>query len=189
MSTLAAGKLIADPTLTVVDPSTFPPEPRFRIRVGADIMRVTAVAGAVFTVDAGTEGTTAADHPLGARVTEVLTAEALTSALSEVDYAEVPFTFATASPLDVTPILASDVIDRIGIVISTAFDDPSATLRLGTVGSPGFFLDTNQNDATTVGQYESDLITASPGTTTVRLTIQPLASTQGAGLVIYKLRR
>ena len=64
-------------TITVSAATGFPAGPQFRVRVGDELMLVTAVAGTTWTVTRGIEGTAAAAHAAGDTVTQVLTAGAL----------------------------------------------------------------------------------------------------------------
>lgn len=64
-------------TLTVTSAAPYPVGPQFRILIDTEIMLVTGVAGPVFTVTRGAEGTSAAAHSNGASVRHVLTAGAL----------------------------------------------------------------------------------------------------------------
>jgi hypothetical protein len=58
---------------TVTDATGFPASGNFRIKIDGEILIVTGVAGAVFTVTRGAEGTTAATHASGADVIHLLT--------------------------------------------------------------------------------------------------------------------
>lgn len=60
-----------DAEITVAD--TTNPPPSFRIRIDAEILLVTATAGATWSVTRGLEGTTPTVHPPGAAVPAVLT--------------------------------------------------------------------------------------------------------------------
>jgi hypothetical protein len=64
-------------TLEVNSATSFPTTGNFRIRVDNEIMLVTGVASAVFTVTRGAESTVGAAHTIGATVSHVLTAGAL----------------------------------------------------------------------------------------------------------------
>lgn len=76
-TTLAAAITGAgDLTITVAS-STGAPDPNFRIRVGDELMLVTAVAHPTWTVTRGVEGSTAATHLNGADVAHVVTAGGL----------------------------------------------------------------------------------------------------------------
>jgi hypothetical protein len=72
----------ADDTSVIVDDaSLFPTAGNFRIRIDDEIMLVTAVAGATFTVTRAQESTSGASHTSGATVRHVLTAAALSVAI------------------------------------------------------------------------------------------------------------
>lgn len=70
---------INDSTTSVVVTSgaSFPASGTFRILIGTEIMKVTSVSGTTFTVQRGSEGTTAASHTNGDTITGVVTKEAL----------------------------------------------------------------------------------------------------------------
>jgi hypothetical protein len=76
-STLSGAISATDATLTVASASSFPTTGTFRIIVDSEIMIVTAVSGATFTVTRGAESTTAAVHSDGAAVTHVGTAASI----------------------------------------------------------------------------------------------------------------
>lgn len=80
-STLAANVAPGDLTILVNDPAGFPTSGNFRLLVDSEIMEVTAVSGATFTVVRAAEPydgvQVAAGHGLGATVSGVLTAAAL----------------------------------------------------------------------------------------------------------------
>lgn len=64
-------------TLTLTSTSNFSSIPQFRILIDTEILLVTGVAGTVFTVVRGAEGTTAASHSNLAVITQIVTAGAL----------------------------------------------------------------------------------------------------------------
>ena len=100
----------------------------------------------------------------------------------------VPFTFATPSPLVLAAIAPADVVTRAAIQISQTFDDPAATLTLGTALQPSLLLAANQNLPGALGQYETDELTSSALAGSLELAIAPGASTQGAGRVLLKIK-
>lgn len=71
ITTLGVACQQSDLTLSVVDPTQFPPtaSPNFTIQIDQERLRVTNVAGSVFSVTRGVDGTLVALHPAGARVT------------------------------------------------------------------------------------------------------------------------
>ncbi|MCZ2344468.1 MAG: hypothetical protein LC104_22130 [Bacteroidales bacterium] len=66
-----------DGSLTVASDVGFPTEPQFRIRIGQELLLVTAVADTTWTVTRGIESTTPAAAAAGTTVVQVLTAAAL----------------------------------------------------------------------------------------------------------------
>jgi len=77
LTTLTAGLSEGATTLTVASVERFPTEPNFRILIDSELMLVTAVEGAPFTVERGIEETGDIPHASGSAVTQVLTAGAL----------------------------------------------------------------------------------------------------------------
>lgn len=118
----------------------------------------------------------------------------LTSALQSVGGAgtlpqEVSFEFDTASPLTIFNLLSNDLIDKSEVTITEPFDDPSATLELGTVANPDLIFSTSQIDAQAVGDYVCDKNIKITTNETMRLNINPGSSTQGKGFVLITIRR
>ena len=81
-STLDASIGAGDTTLTVASAAPFSTVAQFRINIDNELMLVTGVAGAVFTVTRGVEGTAAAAHAGGAKVTQTITAAGLLAIFS-----------------------------------------------------------------------------------------------------------
>ena len=84
-TTLSASLGAGDLTLSVQSVTHFPVLPEFRIRIGQELLLVTGVAGATWTVSRGIEGTTAADHIAGTTVVGVLTAGGLDELRAEIE--------------------------------------------------------------------------------------------------------
>ena len=84
-SAIGAGDL----SISVQSATHFPGQPEFRVRVGQELMLVTGVAGATWTVTRGIEGTTAASHAIGTVVVAVLTAGGIDELRTEIE-AEIP---------------------------------------------------------------------------------------------------
>lgn len=78
-STLSGALTAGNTALTVASAAAFPTAGNFTIVVDSEIMLVTGVAGATFTIVRAQEGTSAAAHVSGAIVRHVVTADALTS--------------------------------------------------------------------------------------------------------------
>jgi len=76
-TTLAASAASGDATISVTSSSGFPSLGNFRVVIDSEILLVTSVSGATFTVTRGVEGTTAAAHASGAALGLVLTSLSL----------------------------------------------------------------------------------------------------------------
>jgi hypothetical protein len=100
----------------------------------------------------------------------------------------VPFAFNTASPLILQAVAAGTLLNRADILITTAFDDPAATLRLGTAASPSLVLAAADNLPSRLGQYQTEALTLFVAPDNLQLSISPAASTMGAGIVFFKLK-
>lgn len=70
-------------SLSVTSASGFPSVGNFRILIGSEILKVTAVSGTTFTVVRGVEGTSAATHLNASAVSLVLTAGSLTQLVKD----------------------------------------------------------------------------------------------------------
>lgn len=101
----------------------------------------------------------------------------------------VPFTFSTASPLIITGVAVGDILNRSEILIETAFDGVSPTILLGTFASPGLVFSSSNTTPSVAEQYESLLLTKFDMSDFLILTINPNGSTQGSGILFYKIRR
>jgi hypothetical protein len=97
-----------------------------------------------------------------------------------------PFAFNTASPATVFNIPAGARILTIGLQIGTAFDDPSATIKIGDAGQDDRLMTVAQNVPSEIGEYESNPIYQYVSATNILLTISPGTSTQGSGVVIVE---
>lgn len=73
-TSLSTGCSNSDATITVVSASGYPTSGDFRIKIDDELMIVTAVSGAVWTVTRGAESTTAVSHSGGAIVNHVVSA-------------------------------------------------------------------------------------------------------------------
>jgi len=80
-TTLAGAITVGDTSLSVASGSAFPATGQFTIIVGAEIMLVTGVAGTIWTVQRGYDGTAAAAHNQNAIVTGILTRASFLNAL------------------------------------------------------------------------------------------------------------
>lgn len=89
-STLAAAIAAGDTSLTVASAAAFPATGNFVILIDEEIVLVTGVAGATFTISRAQEGTSAAAHDSGATVTHILSAAPLTDLYDRVTAAAAP---------------------------------------------------------------------------------------------------
>ena len=76
---------VGDLSISVQATTHFPTSPEFRIRIGQELMLVTGVAGATWTVTRGIEGTVALSHAIGTAVVSVMTAGGLGEMRSEIE--------------------------------------------------------------------------------------------------------
>lgn len=108
------GTILANPgTLTVTSATTFPSAGNFRILIDSEILLVTAVAGNVFTVTGGQEGTAAAGHTNLAAVTHILTADALARYRADataVGLCEGRLTLTTSVPVTIADVTGATSI-------------------------------------------------------------------------------
>lgn len=99
-----------------------------------------------------------------------------------------PFSFSSASPLRLANLLAGSIVSRVVIEIVVPFNDPAATLQVGTVGTPGLFLGPTDNDPAVADQYSSEIVARILAPDQLILTINPGASVQGSGTVYFEAR-
>jgi len=98
---------------------------------------------------------------------------------------KVPFTHTTISPMVLQALVVGQQVDRVQIVITTAFNDPAARTRLGTAATPSLFLDLSP---VTVGQFADSNILDVTIPEFLRFLITPGISTQGEGFIFYGVR-
>lgn len=101
----------------------------------------------------------------------------------------VNFTFSTVSPLTLVTIAPGNTIYEVQVVITTPFDDPAATVTVGTVASPALVLQATDTKIQNTDQWLTEEAFVIALSEILRLTINPGASTQGAGYVLYRVRR
>ena len=97
----------------------------------------------------------------------------------------VNFTFATPSPMIFGAIMSPSLVYLAQIVILVPFNDPAATLEFGLASSPALFLGPGDSKAGVIGQYQSLEALGPSIPDFIMLTINPAASTQGSGFVLY----
>lgn len=101
----------------------------------------------------------------------------------------VDFTFATLSPTFLFNLSSGDEILNASVVVSTPFDDPTATLRVGTVADPDLIFAAGEVPTNSVGQATCFVAHEISTTEILRLLISPGLSTTGAGHVLFRIRR
>lgn len=104
------------------------------------------------------------------------------------DILVVAFTYVTASPMVLQSVLAGQIVNRAVIVITTPFDDPAATVKVGTTSTPALILGPGDTTASIADQYGNDALTDFASNDIMILTISPGASTQGAGFLFYRIK-
>jgi hypothetical protein len=100
------------------------------------------------------------------------------------------FTFATGSPMTLLLLMVADVIDVCAIIVETPFNDPAASVQLGTVAAPGNVFGPGETSLAEAGaQYNTQAKVKVTLAEVLRLTINPGVSTQGSGTVLFSVRR
>jgi hypothetical protein len=102
---------------------------------------------------------------------------------------QVAFDFNTPSPILLQTVAPGIVLNRCAVIIVTPFDDPSASIQVGTTTNPSLVFAqgevvpwSNGNTFNNSGLYPfvaNDFLL---------LTLSPGASTQGSGILLYKAR-
>lgn len=101
----------------------------------------------------------------------------------------VPFSFVDVSPVIVTSLKASNIVRDAEIVIETGFDDPLATLSLGTAASPGAILSSDKIVPSVICTFATDENYIAAVDETVILTLSPGTSSAGSGYILIHVRR
>lgn len=101
----------------------------------------------------------------------------------------VPFLFSTPSPLVLAALVPGQILDRACVLVQTAFDGAAPQISLGTFADPDAALPAFGVDPRAVGQYENDQLLPITTPDFLILTIAPSGSTQGTGLLFYRLKR
>lgn len=98
------------------------------------------------------------------------------------------FTFATASPVDtIQQLYATSTVLWAKIVITTTFDDPLATLLLGTTAVPAALFAAVDSNPGVADTYVTQDPYAPGAAVQMRLTINPGISTQGVGYILASI--
>jgi len=101
----------------------------------------------------------------------------------------IDFAFGDVSPKIVGILNPGDIVINSELDIITPFNDPAASLALGTIAVPGRFLGTNESQPDVGGNYVNQSNFPMTVAEQCRLTISPGTSTQGIGRVVVTVRR
>jgi len=104
-------------------------------------------------------------------------------------FEKVNFTYQTASPLFLQGLSDENVIDVVTLVILTPFDDVAATLTCGTDGTPALVFSAGDVTPGQARQYGFEEKHEIAGAENLRLFLSPAGSTQGAGYVLFRVKR
>lgn len=104
------------------------------------------------------------------------------------DVIQIPFDHATTT-VNVQSIAAGDIVTRVALVVTTAWNGP-ARVSLGTTGSPTQLFDLAGLDGLAVSQdtYADGRVTQFGAPDTLTLTLTPNGATQGAGYLVCEYR-
>ena len=98
-----------------------------------------------------------------------------------------PFTFSDGV-LPLQSVLAGDQISRVCVIIQTPFNDPLASITVGTTGNPSLLMSAGDNFPAFSNQYNTSEVTIFSLPDTMQLTINAGTSTQGSGILLYHFR-
>jgi hypothetical protein len=107
---------------------------------------------------------------------------------SDVVEQKVAFTFTSATVL-LQQVFGGDLVDTAWIRIDVPFDDPTATVVLGVTADTGLIFELGNVDVSVAGQTTNQAVTEFAVMDFLQLVVSPAASTQGAGLLVYRYRR
>lgn len=97
------------------------------------------------------------------------------------------FTFSTTSPAVLYTSAPNVILYSFSILMTTPFNDPSASCQLGITGDLTRIFNTNQVGLNTSDQFDSDQRIIQLPSTNLILTLAPGASTQGSGVVMWSV--
>lgn len=136
----------------------------------------------------GPTGATGAAGPTGATgATGAAGATGATGTSSDETVGKVPFTFSGGTML-LQALVPGNLLDRAAILIETPFDDPAASVTLGTSTLPGLVFAPGDVDVTFPATYDDSALFPFNIPDLLVLSIHPGSSTQGSGILLYKLR-
>jgi hypothetical protein len=99
-------------------------------------------------------------------------------------YVKVPFNFDTVSPRNIAVVPGNAVVSEVNIVINIPFNDPTATVEVGTVANLTQLVTANDVTTNIAGTYVTMPGTIYLSDTHIILTINPGSSSTGNGMLI-----
>lgn len=111
------------------------------------------------------------------------------SASAKVEFIRVPFAFNSVTPYIVTSMLLGQSIANSELVIETPFDDPNASLTLGTFANPSLILSASQIKPQMSASFGSEVNHLFIIDEFIVLFLNPLGSTQGSGYIFLEIKR
>jgi hypothetical protein len=105
-----------------------------------------------------------------------------------VEVLRAPFTFASGSII-VQVVEAGSFLDGAILVIDVPFDDPAATIKVGTTTLDSVVFGVTDNAPFAANQYANQEMTSFPIDDILQLIVSPAGSTQGSGTLLYRYRR
>jgi len=85
-------------------------------------------------------------------------------------------------------ITAGQLLDRAALLVEVPFDDPAATVSMGTTTDPGSVFNDSDVDLGLSGQYENRILTLFPVNDFLIFSVSPGSSTRGSGILLYKVQ-
>ena len=107
----------------------------------------------------------------------------------KIEKIAINFSFNSGTPMILLNVPPGLWVEESGLVITDDFDDPLATLEIGTVATPDLLLSALENAPSVIGDYFNDEKFKITLSEILRLTINPGTSTKGSGTVFLTIRR
>jgi hypothetical protein len=155
---------------------------------GSSIVDVTVIDPSSSVATVNTETFVTIKDPPPAIVVEIGTVVGPV-ATSNLDAIYAPILFSSFSPLILANLSAGDIVVDCEVHIGTTFDDPGATIEVGTPAGLGSVMASNENDPQVAATYGTDENYIATVSETFQATISPGISAQGSGYVLATIRR
>ena len=142
---------------------------------------------------AGLRGYQLADAPNGIEARHIndgaITVEKLSIEVVSglVGLAKADFTFSSMSPIALGSVAVGGNLSRFVLLVTTAFDDPTASIAFGTSSAPNMILAPGDIPLAFAEQYNCSSVTVFSLVDVLILSILSGASTQGAATLYYAL--